>query len=202
MGEAAREAGRGGGPDAGGVACRTELVGRLVRDHGENAFRFAYRLTGNADESRDLVQEAYRRVLARHDQYDPAQPLGHWFFRILRHLFLDAAKRYDRRNAVSLDEPLAVDEEGPRYYADVLPDGEQEVLRELERAESGRVVRRALSRLPVEQRAVLTLCDVQGLSYEEIGRVMDCPLGTVRSRISRAREGLKTRLLEGEETFA
>ena len=168
-------------------------IERLVQDYGERAFQFAYRLTGNADEARELVQEAFYRVLRNWERYDQSQPLENWFFSILRHVFLDGLRKFEKGNLVSLDVAVEAAEKG---YDEVVEDRADRVLEALERQESVRQVRQAMDRLTADHRGVLTLADLEGLSYEEIGRVLDCPVGTVRSRVSRARLALKSLLLE------
>lgn len=165
-----------------------------MRAYGERAFQFAYRLSGNIEEAKDLVQEAFRRLLDRWERYDPSQPLDAWFFTILRHLFLDGRKRYERRHAVSLDRPPAGRDEDASSYSDVLADREEAVLDRLQREEAAAEVRRALDGLSFEHRAVLVLCDMEQMSYEEIARTLAVPLGTVRSRVNRARAALRRRL--------
>ena len=161
---------------------------RFVREYGERAFQFAYRLTGNIEEAKDLVQESFYRVLRSWDRYDRSRSLEAWFFTILRHAFLDGRKRYERRHAVSLDRTVRpCGGEEAKTYEELLPDNEQTVLEGLERDEVAQEVRRTLDRLPYDHRVVLTLCDMEGHSYEEISKVLDVPVGTVRSRISRAR---------------
>lgn len=161
---------------------------RLVEDYGERAFQFAYRLTGNADDAKELVQEAFYKVLRNWEGYDRSQPLENWFFTILRHLFLDGLKRFERANVLSLDSPA---EEPGEEFADRIEDRADLLLEALEREESGRTVRLAVAGLSRQHRAVLMLADLDGLSYEEIAKVIRCPVGTVRSRVSRAREALK-----------
>jgi len=175
-----------------------ELLESFVKEYGERAFQFAYRLCGNAEESKDLVQEAFYRLLRSWDRYDPSQELDAWFFTIMRNIFRDHCKRFDHRNVVSLDEnPSGSDGDGS--YADMMPSEEGLILDQLERKEAAGSVRDALAALSFEHRTALTLCDVEGLSYEEISRVTDAPVGTVRSRVSRAREALKCALLHGAE---
>ena len=124
----------------------------FVREYGERAFQFAYRLTGNVEESKDLVQDAFYRTLRSWDRYDPSRPLNGWYFTILRHLFLDGRKRYERRHKVSLDERVQRTERGAdaqpgAMYADLLPVEEETVLESLERRESADLVRRTLDAL-------------------------------------------------------
>lgn len=168
----------------------------FVSEYGERAFQFAYRLSGNVEEAKDLVQEAFFRVLRSWQSYDGSRSLDAWFFTILRNVFLDGRKRYERRHGVSLDAPAGGRDGECSRLAELLPDEEEAVLDRLQRAETARFVREALEELPYDHRTVLTLCDMEGLSYEEISNVLDVPVGTVRSRISRARDSLARRLAD------
>ncbi|MFA6029420.1 MAG: RNA polymerase sigma factor [Elusimicrobiota bacterium] len=177
-----------------------ERYEQFVRSHGERAFRFAYRLAGDAEEAKEVVQDAFFRLFRTWECYDPSQPLEAWFTVILRNVFLDGRRRYERRHTVPLDEGPRDGEEEGRTRA--LGDGEPPLLEVLEREEVSARVRAALERLEYDHRTVLTLCDMEGCSYEEISRVVDVPVGTVRSRLSRAREALRRELLSEEGVTA
>jgi len=168
----------------------------FVRRYRKRAFRFAYRLCGRADEADDLVQEAFRRVLSEWHRYDPSRPLSTWYFTILRHLFLDNRKRHERRRAVPHEWSAANGGVSGVHYAELLPQREDAVLEQLEREETALLVRRTLRRLNCEHRAVLTLCCLQGLKYKEAAQALDVPLGTVRSRVSRARTAFRQRYVQ------
>lgn len=173
-----------------------ERLERFIKDYSERGYRFAWRLSGNEEDAKELVQEAFLRAIKAWGQYDPAKPLEAWFLTILRHVYVDGIKRYERRNSVSLDASLSGEAEG-MTFADALPDVREEaMLSRLERREASEEVQAVLDALTPEHRAILTLCDMQGLSYEEICKVLDAPLGTVRSRINRARAAFKKKMLE------
>lgn len=167
---------------------RTEKFEEFVREYGERAFQFAYSLCGDIEEAKEVVQEAFCRALKKWDSYDQSRPLEAWFFVVLRNVFIDGRRRYGPGRLESLDR--VVGEFGLRS-ADLLPDEEAGVIERLERTESARLVRETLLSLPVDQRAVLSLRELEGLTYEEIGEVLGVPPGTVRSRISRARIGFR-----------
>ena len=170
---------------------------RFVEDYSQRGYQFAFGLCGNGEDAKELVQEAFYRVFKSWDRYDQSQPLEAWFLSILRHVYLDSVKRCERRRGLSLDAPLVADREDGATLAENLADpGEEEILERLARESDAALVRQALDGLQVEHKAILTLCDVEGLGYEEIARVLDCPLGTVRSRISRARAALTKAVLE------
>ncbi len=159
----------------------------VVEQHSDRVFRLAYRLTGNRPDAEDLTQEVFVRVFRSLDSYTPGTFEG-WLHRITTNLFLDGARRKQR---IRFD-PLS-DERAARLtsaspspdlaIADRTFDDDIEV---------------ALATLPPDFRAAVVLCDVEGLSYEEIAEIMDAKLGTVRSRIHRGRAMLRRALAHRE----
>ena len=155
----------------------------IAERYGDTVYTMAYRLTGDRDEARDLAQDVFVRVYRNLDRYRPGTFEG-WLYRITKNLFLD---RVRRRSRVRM-EPLP--EEDWRQPRDAGPGpaerAEEDVLRgDLEVA---------LSDLPPAFRTAIVLCDIQGLSYEEIAASTGWPIGTVRSRIHRGRRLLRGRL--------
>ena len=154
----------------------------MARDHGRFLYTVAYRLTGNHDDAQDLVQEVLLRVRRGLETYRPGSLEG-WLSRITTNTFLDETRRRKRRPVDLLpEEPDRVVPPSPAadvaLAAEGLPDDVQDVLR----------------RLPTEYRAAVVLCDVVGMSYQEIGDALDVPVGTVRSRIHRGRALLREAL--------
>lgn len=172
------------------------ILERFVEEYSEPAYQFAYGLCADEEEAKDLVQEAFYKVLHHWDRYDQGQPLKSWFYTILRNVYNDRCRRFERRHGVSLSTPLAHDEDGG-VLAEALPDTSlAPILDQLGRDEDTRRVHRALASLRSEYRAVLTLCDMKGMGYEEIAQALNWPSGTVRSRLSRARTLFKEKMLE------
>ena len=168
-----------------------------MADYSEKGYQFAYGLCGNGEEAKELVQEAFCRVFRSWDRYDPSHPLEAWFLSILRNVYVDSVKRYERRYGISLDAPVSQEREDGASFAESLADRREEaVLDRLSREKMIAEVRQAMESLTTEHKAILTLCDLEGLSYEAIGEVLGCPLGTVRSRINRARAALKKAVLD------
>lgn len=156
----------------------------LIRQCGDKAYNFAYRLAGNENDARDLVQEAFARAYERFGSYDARRPFDSWLLTILRNIYLDGVRRYEHGHTVSLDGPAPAADAG---WEDMLPSGEAAAGAAMEKAESGTLLQRALAGVPAHYRAAVTLCDVEGLSYDEIAKVMGVPVGTVRSRIHQGR---------------
>lgn len=180
------------GKEGNGTAARNERLESFIRDAGDKAYHFAYDLSGNGDEARELVQETCYRVARAWESFEPSKPMGSWFFTVLRNAFLDSRRRFDRRNVVSLNIPL--DNEDGASFEDIIPDRAEGIPESLERAETVQTVRRALKGLTREHQAVLALCDMGGLGYDEVARNLSVSVGTVRSRIFRARAALRGQL--------
>ncbi|GGQ10360.1 RNA polymerase sigma factor SigE [Actinomadura coerulea] len=155
----------------------------IVSEHSTRVFRLAYRLTGNRHDAEDLTQDVFIRVFRSLSSYSPGTFEG-WLHRITTNLFLDRARRKQRIRFDSLGddaaERLRGREPGPAQAYDE---------RHLDHD-----IQKALDGLAPEYRAAVVLCDIEGLSYEEIAASLNVKLGTVRSRIHRGRAQLRTAL--------
>ncbi|MDE2039604.1 MAG: RNA polymerase sigma factor [Elusimicrobia bacterium] len=171
----------------GDTASLEAKFGTLFRDIEAEARGFAWRLTGNSDEASELVQEAARRALKRFEDYDPVRSFQSWYLTIVRNVFLDL--RRGMRRMLCLDLPAGGDDD--RSLVEVLPDGSMGVFEQLEREEVAEAVAAAIGNLTPKYRAVVQLCDMQGMSYDEAARRLGVPTGTVRSRLWRARAALR-----------
>lgn len=152
----------------------TDLLPRLRR--------LARTLTGHVHDADDLVQVALERALARSDQWRPDSRLDAWVFGIVRNAWLDELRARTRRSRV-----FAPEEAGEHV-------GEMA----LERQSDAMSVAAAMARLPEEQREVVALVLVEGLSYRETSDALDVPIGTVTSRLARARTTLQALLGDNE----
>jgi RNA polymerase sigma-70 factor (ECF subfamily) len=152
---------------------------QIVEQHSERVYRLAYRLTGNAHDAEDLTQEVFVRVFRSLHTYTPGTFEG-WLHRITTNLFLDSARRKSRIRFDALPEDA--DNRLPSPVA--TPDA----------AYLNQMFEAALASLSPEFRAAVVLCDVEGLSYEEIADVLGLKMGTVRSRIHRGRTMLRAAL--------
>lgn len=160
----------------------------LLHRCANKAYNFALRLTGNDPDAQDLVQEAFSRAFEHKDKYDSSRPFEAWLIRILHNVFLDGVRRYEHKHKVSLDAPPPT-EEG--HWEDIIPSKEREPLEILVRDERQSLVQRALNAVEMPYRSALILYDIEGLSYDEISKIMKCPIGTVCSRIHKGRVLLK-----------
>lgn len=155
----------------------------VVRTHSARVYRLAYRLTGNPHDAEDLTQEVFVRVFRSLSSYTPGTFEG-WLHRITTNLFLDTARRRARIRFEGLADDAAERMSGreptpQQAYDDRHFDHD---------------VQRALDELAPEFRAAVVLCDIEGLSYEEIAATLGVKLGTVRSRIHRGRAQLRAAL--------
>jgi len=146
-------------------------------------YNFAHLLTGNRDEAEDLVQEACVKALRGFSSFTPGTNFRAWMYRILRNTFLTS--RTGLRVTVSLD-----DEESTVAEPEVNDDPESLLFARADQAE----IRRALEQLPVAHREIILLCDVEEMSYKEIAELAGIPIGTVMSRLSRARRAMRSLL--------
>jgi RNA polymerase sigma-70 factor (ECF subfamily) len=155
----------------------------VVREHSARVYRLAYRLTGNSHDAEDLTQEVFVRVFRSLSSYTPGTFEG-WLHRITTNLFLDMARRKQRIRFEGLGDDTAarLGDSGPSP-ADAFDD------RHLDSD-----IQAALKALAPEYRAAVILCDIEGLSYEEIAAALGIKLGTVRSRIHRGRAQLRAAL--------
>jgi RNA polymerase sigma-70 factor (ECF subfamily) len=152
----------------------------VARVYGRKIYNFAYRLTGNPDDANDLVQEVLLRVRRGLASYQPGSFEG-WLWRITRNAFLDDVRRKNRRPTAPLPDEVDRWDRASSDAADV----------EYARISLGDDIQKALLELPIDFREAVVLCDVVGLSYEEIAAAIAVPIGTVRSRIHRGRKMLK-----------
>lgn len=151
----------------------------LVREHADRVYRLAYRLSGNQHDAEDLTQETFIRVFRSLHNYRPGTFEG-WLHRITTNLFLDMVRRRNKIRMEALPEEydrVPSDTPDPeQIYADANLDGDLQA---------------ALDSLAPEFRAAVVLCDIEGLSYEEISATLGVKLGTVRSRIHRGRQTIR-----------
>ncbi|HET8679493.1 MAG TPA: sigma-70 family RNA polymerase sigma factor [bacterium] len=163
----------------------------LVAQYGRHVYAIAYRMAGNEADAKDLAQEAFVRVWRALRRIDPGAALEGWLYRIVSNLYIDLVRRRPKVRMQSLDEPIATGEgEMARERADPAIDVERTVVE----ATVDRRIQQALQALPPDLRMVVVLADVEGYAYEEIATMLGVPLGTVKSRLHRARRALRDRL--------
>ena len=158
--------------------------------HADALTNFAYHLTYNDEDARDLVQEAFLKAYRFADSYTKGTNAKAWLFRILKNAFIN---NYRKRSKM----PKQVDYQEIVNYHNSDDAGYSknfDLRHEIFQGMLGDEVARALNSLPVDFKTVVLLCDIEGFTYEEMAAIIDIPIGTVRSRLHRARNMLKEKL--------
>jgi len=161
--------------------------------HADALKTFAYHLTYNETDADDLVQETYLKSYRFIDKYIVGTNAKAWLFKILKNEFINRyRKKAKRPTAVDFEEIITFhDQEDNNQYSSYV-----DLRVELYQAMMGDEITIAINGLPVDFRTVILLCDIEGFTYEEISKIIDIPIGTVRSRLHRARNMLKEKLQE------
>lgn len=168
-----------------------ELFERELLPHIDALHTFAYHLCYDEEQANDLVQETYLKAYRFIDKYQEGTNAKAWLFKILKNAYINEYRKRSKR-------PTKVDFEEIVSYHDADNDsisGYFDLREEMFENMMGDEVTLAINSLPVEFRTVILLCDIEGFTYEEIAKIIDVPIGTVRSRLFRARNILKEKLL-------
>jgi len=168
-----------------------EAFEELVRTYDHKLYRVALRLTGDPDEAKDLAQEALFRAYRAFDRFKMGTSFERWLFRIASNLYIDKLRKRGKYRFESLDEPIATQD---GYVEKVLPDWTENPERTAQQNELSDKILAALQSLPLNYRMAVVLYDLEGFSYEEISGILQCSIGTVRSRIHRGRRLLRKKL--------
>jgi RNA polymerase sigma-70 factor (ECF subfamily) len=158
------------------------LFEELCTRHYRQAYHIAYRMTGSHANAEDLTQEAMVRAFQSFHRYRRELPFANWLYRIIVNLHIDELRRRPKAWIDSVDDMPGLNE-----LPDLNSDPSDLVLSQ----EIDTRLQAALNALPKDFRTAVVLCDIEGLSYEEIAEVMRCSIGTVRSRIHRGRNQLR-----------
>lgn len=166
---------------------------QLLLEHQKNVYNLCYRMAGNPDDAMDLSQETFLRAWRCLDQYQFASAFSTWLYRLCSNICIDFLRRRRRQQTVPLTFEDADGEEQTYAVPDAQPLPEEQVELKLTRE----TLAAAMAQLLPEHRAVLQLRVVNEMSYEQIADVLDIQTGTVKSRLSRARNQLKKILERG-----
>lgn len=165
---------------------------QLVLDNQNRIYSLAVRLTGDREEAFDLAQEAFVKAWQGLPSFQGGSSFATWIYRLATNVCIDYLRKQKRRRQVEAEVSLDDEEAGWTEPAD----WSQNPHRQLERAERGRALARGLEALPEQQRQILVLRELSGLSYQEIAQKLELDMGTVKSRIARARMALRKILAE------
>ncbi len=177
---------------AGDLQAFEELVCRYER----KIYTLAYRMTGNYHDANDLAQEAFLRAFQAIKGFRGDSSFSTWLCRIAANVCRDELKKRYRTPVDYLDEEISFGEQEVKKQVPVDEPGPAELY---EKHELQRELQALIDTLTPEYRVAIILRDIQGLSYEEIAEQLECSLGTVKSRISRARSFLKEKILSLQE---
>ncbi|PIU44593.1 MAG: RNA polymerase subunit sigma [Ignavibacteriales bacterium CG07_land_8_20_14_0_80_59_12] len=158
--------------------------------HMDVLYNFALRMTGNPDDADDLLQETYLKAFRFWDKFEKGTNCRAWLFRIMKNSYINRYRKESR-------EPDTVDYDDVEEFYNSIRDETAETTDMEERLFGNLLdddVAKALESLPVDFRTVLILCDIERFTYEEISEFVNCPIGTVRSRLHRGRKMLRAKL--------
>ena len=171
---------------------QTAFVERAIEQYGKATYNFAYRLTANEADARDLTQDAFIRVYRAWRSFQPGTSFLSWIYRIVTNLYRDELRRRKGRFQEELPEDNAPQEYGGQRPLAVTP------IEDYVEGQLSEPISRSLQKLSPDQRQVIVLADIEEYSYQEIADIMGCSIGTVRSRLHRARALLR-RLVQQEQ---
>jgi RNA polymerase sigma-70 factor (ECF subfamily) len=161
---------------------------QLVNIYQGRVFTLGYQLTNSYADAQDLAQEVFIKAFYSLKSFRNEADFGTWLHKITVNLWLNMKRKRSIPNVVSLSEPISAGEN--EVYRDLAAtDGDPE--QSLEKKEFNGIVKKALGELSREYQAVIILREIEGYSYEEMSLIMNCSLGTVKSRLNRARQVLK-----------
>jgi RNA polymerase sigma-70 factor (ECF subfamily) len=166
---------------------KERLFEKEFMPHADALYNFAYQLSYNDDDANDLVQETYMKAFRFIDSYQEGTNSKAWLFKILKNIFINEYRRKKREpEKIDYDDVITFsdeDDDNSAAYFDLREDMFDNMM--------GDEITNALNKLPIEFKTVILLCDIEGFTYEEIAKIIDIPIGTVRSRLHRARNMLK-----------
>jgi RNA polymerase sigma-70 factor, ECF subfamily len=175
-----------------------EAFDTLVRKHEAKAYQYAYRLTRNQDEASDIVAEAFVRVYNAIHNFKSQAAFGTWLFRILTNCFLDLKKKEKNRPTTSLESSIQTSD---GLLERQIEDPKPSPLEQTFVSERSQRIADALKQVPEYQRSMILMYHAEQMSYEDIAAALDLPIGTVKSRLNRARIALREILVKDEELF-
>ncbi len=169
----------------------TDAFEKLVGMHDKKAYNIALRIMGNEEDAKDMSQEALIRVYRSIRDFKEQSSFSTWLYRIVTNVCLDELRKRKNAKTVPVDGTIETEDGEMHLEVGVEHETPEEVYVKQERK---KVILNAISELNEEHRSAIVLRDIQGFSYEEIAAMLDLSLGTVKSRINRARHALKDKL--------
>ncbi len=171
----------------------------LVTQNEKIIYNIIFRIMNNAEDTYDMSQETFIKAYTKLNQFNEESKFSTWLYRIATNTSLDELRRRRGKQTFSIDQTI------PGKDSDMVPehiDEDANIEEKIVEKEQTKIIQQALEELGEDHRIILTLRDIQGLAYDEISQVLEVTLGTVKSRISRARRELKNILLQDKEPYA
>lgn len=178
---------------------RPKRFEKLVQPHLEAMYRFAFRLSGQQQDAEDLVQDVVVKLYPRLEELEGIEQLRPWLNRVLYRHFIDQVRRKGRR----ADRPVSdvAEPEQQATFLDSYAADMPELTEQIDSARLKPIMDSVIQELSPDMRTLMLLHDVDGWSQEDIARVLEVPVGTVKSRVHRCRASLREKLLERPELF-
>lgn len=170
----------------------------LIEEHKKTVYNISYRMSGNYDDAMDMSQEIFIKLFKNIGKFRGKSKFSTWVYRIATNTCLDEMRKIKNKTAYSLDSEIETDEGS---FTAELEDKSPTPEDALQAVEIKDAINEALKRLSDDHRQVVILRDIQNMSYDEIAVILNCSVGTVKSRLSRGRRALQKILLENRELF-
>ncbi|NLM12933.1 MAG: sigma-70 family RNA polymerase sigma factor [Epulopiscium sp.] len=168
---------------------------QLIKAHETKIYNIAYRMFHNEEDAKDISQEIFIKVFENIEKFKGNSSFSTWLYRIATNTCIDELRRRKGKETYSIDEEIETNEGSmKREYSDIKPGPEEVAINKEVRHQ----IQNAMNHLSEEHKTALILRDLQGFEYGEISKILDCSLGTVKSRISRARRQLIELLIKQE----
>ncbi|HHX18524.1 MAG TPA: sigma-70 family RNA polymerase sigma factor [Clostridium sp.] len=175
-----------------------EAFEELIKQNEKKVFNIAYKMMGNYDDANELAQEAFIKAYKSINKFKGDSLFSTWIYRITTNVCLDELRKRKNKKVISLNEHIKYnDEEIKPQVKDERP-GPEKIF---EKKETKNLINQCIESLPADYKTVIILRDIEGFTYEEIAKIINCPEGTVKSRISRARKALRDIFKNKKELF-
>ncbi|HOQ01130.1 MAG TPA: sigma-70 family RNA polymerase sigma factor [Acetivibrio clariflavus] len=165
-----------------------EAFEQLIIGCQKKVFNIAFRMVGNYDDANELAQEVFIKAFRSIKNFKGDSSFSTWIYRITANVCLDELRKRKNRTIVSLDQDIELNDGDVKRQ---MPDNAPTPDMEAESNEVKSIVNESIQQLPDDYKSMIILRDIQGFSYDEISKIVNCPEGTVKSRINRARQALK-----------
>lgn len=172
-----------------------EAFEQLIIGCQKKVFNIAYRMIGNYDDANELAQEVFLKAFRSIKKFKGDSLFSTWIYKVTANVCLDEIRKRKKKVVISLDQEIEFNDGGVKRQ---IPDNAPTPDIEAETNELKNVINESIGQLNEDYKSMIILRDIQGLSYYEISKIVNCPEGTVKSRINRARQALK-KILQGKK---